>query len=346
MDSKQKVTALKISDIVIDDIIVSTKKTNRTVPITYNNGPLVFQTPWLEVKGKFRKTPFPNIYQFDTLFKGDAKTKICQFYQFIENLETHVSNQIITIGSKWFTQKNVVIKSLIRELENDKGIYFIKWPIDLQPFTFIDEQKKSFDPTNLQDKHLVKLIVEISNLWIDENQCGLAVFVQKVMVNSNSGKQKEYVFDESESDVGMDEKSTHIISLLATDQKINKNMDEQPPNVKESVKSIKSSGNDKSIEKSQVSNNDNLVSNFFSLDEQKIPEKTSTQNNNEPNYSKTLAVKKCSLDTSPVKLIIKQPERLNMRNNKHKRTKRKIDSPSSDELADSEKEESNDSSSD
>lgn len=297
MDSKQKIRALKISDVIIDDITVSTKKTNRTVPITYKNGSLVFQTPWLEVRGNFRKTPFPNIYQFDTLFKGDGKQKIHQFYQFIENLETHISNQIISNGSKWFTQKNVVIKSLIRELENDKGVFFIKWPIDLQPNIFIDDQKKSFDPSNLQDKHLVKLIVEISNLWIDENQCGLAVFVQKVMVKSSSGKQKEYVFDESESDVGTDEKSSNIISLLATEQN-NKNMEGHPSNEKETVnnQNIKTSDNKESIGKS-LSRSDNDLT-----------------------------------------LKMEQPGKSSSRRDKRKRAKRKRLSPSSDELADSEKE--------
>ena len=220
MASKQVIKALKISNIKITDLIVGIKKTNKTVPITLNGKPMVFQTPFLEVRGDLRKTPLPNIHQLDTLFKGDTKQKIQQWYQFVEALESHISEQVINNGSKWFTQKNVIIKSLIREVETDKGVFFIKWLIDLQPGMFVDENKKLFDPTCLHDKDLVKLIVEISSLWIDEKQCGLAVIVQKVLVRPYAEKvQSEYIFNDSDSASESDEKASHIISLLATEQK-------------------------------------------------------------------------------------------------------------------------------
>lgn len=218
MAGKQIIKALKISDIKISDIVVSSNKINKVVPITYLGKPLVCQTPFIEVMGKLRETTFPNIFQMDTLFKGDGKQKIHQWYQFIENLETQISDQVMNNGSKWFTQKNVTIKSLIREVEAEKGIFFIKWPIDLQTNIFIDEFKTPLNPANLKEKDLVKMIIEISNLWINENQCGLAVIVQKVMVKPYSEKQQsEYIFDDTDSEPN--EKETNIISLLATEQK-------------------------------------------------------------------------------------------------------------------------------
>jgi len=222
MSNKQVIKAQKISDIKVSDIIVSNKKTGKTVPITYSDTTLVCQTPFLEVKGELIKTPYPNIYQVDTLFKGDSKQKIHKWYQFIENLETHISEQVMNNGSKWFTRKDVVIKSLIRELEAEKGVYFIKWPIDLQTNIFVDEQKNQFNPINLKDKDLIKLIIEVSYLWIDENQCGLAIVVHKILVRPFIEKlQSEYIFDDtdSESDSLGDEKDNKIISLFATEQK-------------------------------------------------------------------------------------------------------------------------------
>lgn len=219
MTEKQIVKALKISDIDIEKIIVGTKKTNKTVPITYKEKPLVFQTPFLEITAKPRKTSFQNIYQLDTLFKGDTKQKIDQWYQFIENIETSVSNQVINNGSKWFTQKNVVIKSLIRELDSEKEIYFVKWPIDLKTNIFVDEYKNSFNVENLKEKDLIKLIIELSDLWINENQCGLAIIVQKILVKPFSEKiASEYIFDDSESENSNNDEN-NIISLLATEQK-------------------------------------------------------------------------------------------------------------------------------
>ncbi|XWV26521.1 hypothetical protein QJ857_gp0546 [Tupanvirus soda lake] len=222
--STEVIKALRICDINVEEVVIGTKKTNRTVPITYKTKPLVFQTPFLEVKGGLRKTAFPNIYQFDTLFKGDTKQKIHNWYQFIENLETHVSNQVVSNGSSWFTQKDVNIKSLIRELDPSKEIFFLKWPVDLKTNIFVDENKKPFNPVDLKDGDCVKLIVEISDLWISENNCGLAVIVQKILVKQYFEKpQSEYIFNDtdtdSESERELDDDENNIISLLATEQK-------------------------------------------------------------------------------------------------------------------------------
>ncbi|XWV25260.1 hypothetical protein QJ856_gp0510 [Tupanvirus deep ocean] len=220
--STEVIKALRICDINVEEVVIGTKKTNRTVPITYKSKPLVFQTPFLEVKGGLRKTAFPNIYQFDTLFKGDTKQKIHNWYQFIENLETHVSNQVVSNGSSWFTQKYVNIKSLIRELDPSKEVFFLKWPVDLKINIFVDENKKPFNPVDLKDGDCVKLIVEISDLWISENNCGLAVIVQKILVKQFFEKpQSEYIFNDtdSESERELDDDENNIISLLATEQK-------------------------------------------------------------------------------------------------------------------------------
>lgn len=223
---KEVIKALKISDInnLLEEITIGTKKRNKTVPITLRGKPIVFQTPFLEVLNNLRSTIYPFIYQLDTLFKGDSKQRIYQWYQFIENLETHISNQLINIGSKWFTQNNVVIKSLIRELDAEKGIFFVKWPIDLNTNIFVDENRKPFDYTTLKEKDLIKLIVEIRDLWIQENQCGLTVVVRKILVKPYIEKIKiesEYIFNEEDSDnfTEEDDKENNIISLLATEQK-------------------------------------------------------------------------------------------------------------------------------
>ena len=223
MATTEVVKALRISDINIDEVTIGTKKHNKKVPVSFKNKPLVFQTPFLEVRGTLRKTLFPDIYQLDTLFKGDSKQKIHQWYQFIESLETHISDQVVKNGATWFTQKDINIKSLIREIDATNEIYFVKWLVNLESNIFIDEQKKSFNPTNLKDKDCIKLIIEISDLWISENTFCLASVVQKILVKPFFEKiQSEYVFDDSdgiESESNTDDDENNIISLLATEQK-------------------------------------------------------------------------------------------------------------------------------
>ncbi|AYV85488.1 MAG: hypothetical protein Satyrvirus19_10 [Satyrvirus sp.] len=226
METKQPIKALKISDISIKDITIGTKKINNMVSIKLKDGLLHFQTPYVESFGNLKKTNYPNIYQLYTLFKGDNQNKINEWFEFLENLETHIINQIVNSSPKWFTKNNITNKSLIRELDGEKNIFFIRWGFDLQENMFINEKKEPFDPSALKEKDLIKLIVEVPSLWIKENQCGLAAFVKKIMVKPFVEKiPNEYVFDdefddETESEDNSDEvDKNNIISVLATEQK-------------------------------------------------------------------------------------------------------------------------------
>jgi len=185
---------------------------------------LVCQTPFLEVVGSIKPTAYPTIHQLDTLFKGDSKKKIHAWYEFIENLETHICGQVETNGSDWFTKKRVAVKSLIKDFDNNKNIYYVRWPIDLRTNLFIDDKKKPFNASNLKERDLIKLIVEISNLWIDDDKFGLAVVVQKILVKPYQEKiHPEYIFNESDIDSASESddnnQEINIISLLATEQK-------------------------------------------------------------------------------------------------------------------------------
>jgi hypothetical protein len=219
MTSKSVIKALKISNINVEDIKVGPKKTNKKIPISLADKPLVFQTPFFEISNIPAKTDYPNIFQLDTLFKGDSKRKIESWFKFVDTLENYISNQVTNNGSKWFTQKQVQIKSLIREPE--KNVFFMRWLVDLKVCTFVDEKSKQFDPSKLKHNDLIKLIVEIPELWIDNSACRLAVIVQKILVKTPTEKiYNEYVFDDSDTDNSDSENDDrqNIISLLATEQ--------------------------------------------------------------------------------------------------------------------------------
>ncbi len=224
MNSTNIVQALKISNINMKDIIVSNTIKNKRVSITYKGKSLVCQTPFLEIQDDVTETVHKDIGQFFTIFSGDTKHRINEFYQFIENIESCIIDQLTKNGNKLFTQKDVILKTLIRESDNTN---FIKWPFDVNSTVFIDESKKHFDFENIKPKDAVKIIIEIPNLWIDKNQFGLIVIVQKIMVRQYQEKiLSEYIFDdddsERESEPELDDQSNKIISLLATEQKSKK----------------------------------------------------------------------------------------------------------------------------
>lgn len=213
------IKASRISDVNIDDISLSHIKQNKIVPILYQQKkPLIFQTPFLEIQDAVSTTKQLGTNQFITTFSGDTKRRINNFFQFIESIETHIENHVKKNGGGWFAQKEISMTSLIRE---NGGPLYIKWPFDINT-SFIDEKKQPCDFESIKKKDRVKIIVELSALWIDKNQFGLAFDVQKVLVKPFQEKiLSEYIFDEDESDSGLgdEEQSNKIISIFATEQK-------------------------------------------------------------------------------------------------------------------------------
>ncbi|AGF85454.1 hypothetical protein QJ854_gp328 [Moumouvirus goulette] len=223
-NNKKIVKALKISKIDINKITIGSKLVDKRVPVYYNGNSsgLVYQTPFLEVKEKIRRVnENVKLYNIDTWFKGDSNKRIAGFYQFIDIFEDHISSlvekQVINSNNKWFNnQQNINVKSLIRLLETDNNISYVKWTFDLTNNNiFVDENKNVFNPEDIDESYAIKLIIEVADLWIHENQFGPAAVVRKILVKKIESS-REYEFDDTDSDNFDNEE---LISALATEQK-------------------------------------------------------------------------------------------------------------------------------
>lgn len=232
-ENRQIIKALTISSIDIQNIKLTTLKKNKTVPILYNNTQLVFQTPFLKITSdKLKKTKFPHICQLDTVFEGLSKHKVDEFYHFIDSLELYIGEQVAK-HSKWFSQKNILLQSFNKELENN--VIHTRWPIDMQRCEFINETYEEVTSDSLHDNDLVKFIVEIPNLWIDNNKFGLSILVQKIMIHKYVPKIiNEYVFT---SDSELDD-SDDICSLLESECKKVKHIPKKKSNKKKHTPTV------------------------------------------------------------------------------------------------------------
>ena len=83
---------------------------------------------------------------------------------------------------------------------------FTKWAIDTNKNIVVDEYNQPYSFMNIQNGDCVKLIIEISDLWINNNQFGTFVMVQKIRVRPFQVKvENEYIFDDSKSESSEEE---------------------------------------------------------------------------------------------------------------------------------------------
>ena len=215
------IKASKFTDIDITTISIGKKHDNKA-KISINGNHIVIQTPYLEVY-KIRSQP-NGIFEVFTLFKGDKKKKIDQWYKFIEDYELNVLKKIKETNHSWFTENNVSYKDLIRE---EDGVFFMKWIINSNTTSCINQQEHQVPLLNLREKDKIQSIVDLSYLWINGHQFGTAPTVQRMRVKEYIEPiLSEYVFDDSNSDSdneddNEDELDKDMISLMATEQKKN-----------------------------------------------------------------------------------------------------------------------------
>ena len=204
-----RTSAVNISEVVLE------KKTGKTVSIISGNKPFVIQTPLLKVI-ELRKTQVDNIYILLTVVDDGATVENNHFLKFIDNIENKICDEVIKHGKTWFTKKDIRIKSLIQETDNNN---IIKWPIYVENNIFYDEDKKSFDIMTITDSSQIKLIVEMPYIWLNDDQFGIATTIKKGLVKACPVHiQNEYIFDGSDDSDNNDDVSDKMISVMATEK--------------------------------------------------------------------------------------------------------------------------------
>ena len=223
MNTKKATSFYKINMV---DINVKKPQKNKIIPLIYNNDELVFKTPYFKMPNDgFQKTKFPDISQLSIEFEN--KTKINKFLKFIDELEEHISKLIIDNGSKWFTQKNIILRSFIKNFNDNKtGIML---PVNNNECLIHDTDDNSMYYDDIDKTDLIKFIIKVPHLWINNNQFGLVVIIDKILVKHTIVPQDvEYIFGtDSESHSEYSDKISSIFAdpEFSIKKSINNNSD-------------------------------------------------------------------------------------------------------------------------
>lgn len=223
MQKSQVIKAEKIPKVNISDIRLSKHKVDKKVKIDLKSKNIVFQTPFLKIAEPPRISANGKVCEIQTLFDGKNKSKIERWYQFIENVEQHITDKLIQVGSKWFESNNITIKSLIREYQDNQ--YVVKWIVLLKANMFVDENMKPIYLESIDSNFMVRLVVELPNIWINGDDCGLSAIVHKVMFKSHPEEEErecEYEFTDSESNSNSDFSEENLEQYMATEKNTGK----------------------------------------------------------------------------------------------------------------------------
>jgi len=191
-NTKRSISYAKVNTI---EVKIGSLQKNQSVPVIYNKDSLRFHTPFLKPSTEgLLKTDFPNIRQINTLFDS---TNDDAFYNFIEELENRISNEVGKNAKGWFTEKNVGLRSLGKKIDqqgdSEKENIYIGWPINMLQCEFVDENNDTYEGDF--DDILVKILVEIPNIWINPNLFGLTVIIKKIMVRNINAKPSNIKYE-------------------------------------------------------------------------------------------------------------------------------------------------------
>jgi hypothetical protein len=199
-------TIYKIDEINFNNIVYSPPKGNnkKISLVGYRDPdqkkivPLVFQTPEIYCAESIEKVTNNGqiTHQLNVPIYCRSTKKTNKLYNFLKDLNNKVMGDAKKKGSEWFSGdfNNIYYKSIIRKKDNDKKIYkngILKLKfVDNEQFKtcVFNENKKIVNPEEylIADKCYIRIILEISALWITENNYfGLATRVYQVSIKKN-----------------------------------------------------------------------------------------------------------------------------------------------------------------
>jgi hypothetical protein len=212
------IVAKPTKSIVTDDIKLGNNvSSKRLVPIIFSgNNSNILQTPYFKVLS-VSQTKHDDIIKLTTEVNIHTAREH-EFFTFIDNMEDTISSEVSRKGSKWFSSKHVCMKSLIRETDDRANEYYIIWHIQIYDGIMVDEYENNVDVLELHEGSMVRFVVEVSDIWVNNNQFGMVTIVRRIMCASTETTDEEiervdYKFHSEE------ESDDELVSLIATEQK-------------------------------------------------------------------------------------------------------------------------------
>lgn len=164
--------------------------------ILYGGSHLVFQTPYFRLASPcqvLEDQSGTQICQFITYLHGDEENKSQTFYQFVQDLETCVAKYVAT--RKLISGDKAIQKGIVKILDGEE---LLRWIYQSKNTSFVTKDGKQFDPANLRQGDLVKIIAKIPEFRVEGNVFTTLCIPHKVLVIPKPTTNEDYQFAEDE----------------------------------------------------------------------------------------------------------------------------------------------------
>jgi len=200
MTKPLRVSQVDLSKIIYQNIKGRNKK---YIPIDYetSGNKLVIQTPLLYCNVKpVKKDGF---YELDIPLYGKSSSKVEKFVNLLKQLDMKFMNDAKKNGKTWFVgKKNIRYKSIFRDVNDtsriyENGLIKIKILSGMNGAT-ITQNGKEINPSDLCVNQQIRLLLEVSALWLSEE--GFGLYLRPHLIDQHVLVKYQFSFLESDSD--------------------------------------------------------------------------------------------------------------------------------------------------
>ena len=268
---------INFNNINIDRVDIENDN-RKNLYLTYNNNNFIIQTPELFYNDELKEMDEYYEILIDLVCKNKEKTT--KFITFLNNLDKYFITLISKSKNKYFNNKNIKYKSILREKNNKKFIKLklLKHNVNNNILRIVNNNN-SISLEELNNNCYLKMLININAIWINNNIFGIylkpILINKRSIINNNISFIKDSETEKSILDSNIDSNINSINNLQSSILKQKKHVNTEKVLISNNNSSIKSKNTDTStVTISSMSNNNNHIDmstiSFTTLDN--IPE--------------------------------------------------------------------------
>jgi len=275
---------INFNNINIDKVDIENDN-RKNIYLIYNNNSFIIQTPEFSYNNKLKE--MDDYYEIIIDLVCRNKEKTTKFITFLNNLDKYFITLISKNKDKYFNNKNIKYKSILREKNNNKFIKLklLKYNINNDILRIVNNNN-SISLEELNNNCYLKMLININAIWINNNIFGIylkpILINKRSIINNNISFVKDSETEKSILDSNIDSNINSINNLQSSILKQKKHINTEKVLISNN-NSTKSNRTDTStVTISSMSNNNNHIDmstiSFTTLDN--IPEYNNKNDSN------------------------------------------------------------------